>query len=136
MSIKSIGAVLLFSDHPDQLVTFYRDVVGLPLTEEKHPGAPLHWGCQVGNVHFAIHSSKLNKGKPGVAFSLLTPSFQKLLSDLESKGKMPGHAPIPMGGGARRSTIQDPDGNLISLVEPAREWVTEAPDNRHAVTRD
>jgi catechol 2,3-dioxygenase-like lactoylglutathione lyase family enzyme len=33
---------------------FYRDVLGLPLVEERHGNAPQHWGCELGDAHFAI----------------------------------------------------------------------------------
>src|SRR5262245_65297965 len=57
MSLYSVGAVLLISDDAGALAVFYRDALGLPLEEEVHEGVPLHYGCELGSVHFAIHPS-------------------------------------------------------------------------------
>lgn len=122
MSIKSVGAILLFSDNPEMLVEFYRDKLGLKFEVEEHGGAIAHWGCMVGNVHFAIHHSRVNRGKPGVAFSLTTPDLESELGKLKDRGVVPLHPPIDMGNGARRSTVHDPDGNVISLVHLADSW--------------
>jgi catechol-2,3-dioxygenase len=50
-----LSAVLLASRQPDRLAVFYRDVLGLPLHEEQHGSGSVHWGCELGDVHFAIH---------------------------------------------------------------------------------
>lgn len=122
MLVESIGAVLLFSREPQGLVAFYRETLGLPLEEEAHPGAPRHFGCTVGDVRFAIHSSGLNQRQPGMAFSLTTLDLDGLLESLRRKGIQPLHRPIEMGGGAKRVTISDTDGNMVSLVQLAAEW--------------
>jgi catechol 2,3-dioxygenase-like lactoylglutathione lyase family enzyme len=49
---------LLTSRQADRLAAFYRDVLGLPLHEERHDSGPSHWGCELGDVHFAIHPAE------------------------------------------------------------------------------
>jgi hypothetical protein len=39
------------------------------------------------------------------------------LAELEQRGIAPLHRPIDMGRGARRATLRDPDGNVVSVVE-------------------
>ena len=34
---------------------FNRDVLGLPLAEERHGDTEPHWECELGDVHFAIN---------------------------------------------------------------------------------
>jgi len=121
MNFDCVGAVLVFSDEPERLVAFYRDVIGIPLEEEKHGGASPHWGCQIGTTHFAIHNSRLNRGRPGIGFSLMTRGLNEQLDRLAKHG-VRTHAPIDMGNGARRSSIQDPDGNTVSLIQPSEDW--------------
>lgn len=122
MPVESIGAVLLFSREPERLVAFYRAQLGLPLEEEAHPGAPRHFGCAVGDVRFAIHDSRLNQRQPGLAFSLTTLNLDGLLEGLGRQGIHPCHRPVEMGGGARRVTVIDSDGNAVSLVQLAPRW--------------
>jgi len=119
MTIQTVGAILLFSDEPERLLAFYRNRLGIPIEEETHPGAARHYGGRVGDTHFAIHHSRLNRGRPGVAFSLGTLDLEQYLSQHDVQ---PLHRPIPMGNGACRTTIKDPDGNTVSLVQLADDW--------------
>jgi catechol 2,3-dioxygenase-like lactoylglutathione lyase family enzyme len=64
MSVHSIGALLLISDHAEQLAAFYRDALGMPVEEERHDDVPLHYGCEIGGTHFAIHPSAGWPGAP------------------------------------------------------------------------
>ncbi len=54
-SLEFFSGVLLVSENPERLATFYRDVLDLPLEEERHGDTLPHWGCNVGDIHFAIH---------------------------------------------------------------------------------
>ena len=54
-SLEFFSGILLVSENPERLATFYRDVLDLPLEEERHGDTLPHWGCNVGDIHFAIH---------------------------------------------------------------------------------
>ena len=56
MLVDDVTAILLISPNPKKLCEFYRATLGLPLDEEVHDGIPLHYGCSLGDVHFAIHN--------------------------------------------------------------------------------
>ena len=62
--IDRVTAILLISPDPNALADFYRNTLGLPLEDEEHPGVPLHYGCDVGGVHLAIHSGAGFAGVP------------------------------------------------------------------------
>ena len=62
--IDRVTAVRLISSDPRALADFYRNALGLPLEDEEHPGVPLHYGCDIGGVHLAIHSSGGFTGVP------------------------------------------------------------------------
>jgi len=51
--IRLISGVLVVSRQPERLMEFYRDVLGLPQAEERHGDTEPHWGCELGDVHFA-----------------------------------------------------------------------------------
>src|SRR4051812_25361017 len=53
--IEFLSTVLLVSKNPERLAKFYRDVVGLPLEDEDHGETEKHFGCELGDLHFAIH---------------------------------------------------------------------------------
>jgi catechol 2,3-dioxygenase-like lactoylglutathione lyase family enzyme len=50
--IQFLSAVLITSRQADRLCEFYRDVLGLPLVEERHGNVPPHWGCELGGRAF------------------------------------------------------------------------------------
>jgi hypothetical protein len=54
-TIEFLSAVLLVSKNPEKLATFYREAVGLPLEAEAHGETEPHYGCELGDLHFAIH---------------------------------------------------------------------------------
>ena len=58
MLIDSVSAILLISDKPVELATFYKSTLELPLEDEVHDDVPLHYGCNIGDVHFANHLSE------------------------------------------------------------------------------
>lgn len=53
--IEFLSAVLIVSENPARLAEFYREVVGVPLKDEAHGTSRAHYGCNLGDLHFAIH---------------------------------------------------------------------------------
>ena len=122
MPIHSVGAILLISDDAPALARFYRDALGLSLDDEQHEGVPLHYGCELGAVHFAIHPSE---GWPGKATTdaqspvivLHTDDVQSAYDRLVSHGVA---ATPPWDHGFAVSTaFQDPDGNHVQVMRLA-----------------
>lgn len=62
--ISSVGALLLISDDAASLAAFYREAVKLALVDEEHQDVPLHYGCEITGLHFAIHPAADWPGKP------------------------------------------------------------------------
>ncbi len=69
MLINGVSAILLISPQAEKLADFYRTTLELPMEEEVHEGVPLHYACDLGDVHLAIHPAD---GWPGNA----TPDAQ------------------------------------------------------------
>jgi len=121
MSISSVYAILLISDDAQSLAAFYRDVVGLPIAEERHDGIPLHWGCDLGPVHFAIHPSEEWPGtmrpdaqSPVVIFT--TDDVEAAYDRLRASGV---EATPPFDHGfAVLTAFEDPDGNNVQILRP------------------
>lgn len=62
--IEFLSAVIIVSRNPDRLAKFYREVVGIALTEERHGGSLPHYGTTLGDIHFAIHPTETFPGTP------------------------------------------------------------------------
>jgi predicted enzyme related to lactoylglutathione lyase len=122
MTVHSVGAILLISDDAEALARFYRDALGLSLVDERHEGVPLHYACELGKVHFAIHPSD---GWPGGATSesqspvivLHTDDVQAAYERLVSNG-VPATPPWDHGF-AIGTAFQDPDGNHVQVMKLA-----------------
>src|SRR5262245_14057316 len=55
--VRDVGALILFSGAIEKTVAFYR-AIGMPLEEEKHDEeGPLHYACELGSTHMAIHAA-------------------------------------------------------------------------------
>ena len=119
-------AVLLVSRDPQRLAAFYRDVLGIPLEEERHDDTHAHFGCEVGDLHFAIHPpSNFGDHAPGVgsvklAFEVF--DLDAFLERLGTHGVTPLYPPRALGKTSRITAVMDPDGNEVEFTQLAREW--------------
>src|SRR5215510_15484571 len=91
MTTQHLAGVILFSQDPERLGGFYKEVLGIPFEPQRHGQIREHLECEFGNIHFAI----LKKGQIR-AGSNITPSFaveniQEFLEDLSHKGVTPLH---------------------------------------------
>lgn len=120
MLIDSVGAILLISPDARALADFYANALELPLEDEVHEGVPLHYGCEIGSVHFAIHPAD---GWPGVntknsqspVIVLNTASAAKVAERLR-EADVEASGPYDHGF-AHVVSFRDPDGNLVEVLE-------------------
>lgn len=123
--IEFLSAVLLVSANPQRLAEFYTDVVGVPLEAERHGKSLPHWGCNLGDIHFAIHPVETfpdrQSGVGSVKLAFTTFDLDALVRRLENGGVTLLYPPRDTGF-FRSTAIQDPDGNLIEFTELCDEW--------------
>jgi predicted enzyme related to lactoylglutathione lyase len=121
--VRDFKSIVLTSDTPDVTAAFYRNVVGLPLEEERHRGTTRHWACQVGSLHFAIHERKSfwlptlsSADSPAIVVSFTTDDLDAVLASLSSGGvEVVARTNIgPMSFVA----VRDPDGRHICFGTP------------------
>jgi catechol 2,3-dioxygenase-like lactoylglutathione lyase family enzyme len=120
MNISSICGVIITTDNLERMADFYQRVLGLPLEREEHGGMDIHYGIDLGALHFAIHPlSDFGETEPGnatVKIAFTVDSLASYVSRLAAEGYQPVQAPHDEGFGPVAS-FRDPDGNLIELVE-------------------
>jgi hypothetical protein len=86
---------------------------------------PLHYGCDLGDVHFAIHPAD---GWPGVptrsaqspVINFSTSNLKAVARRLSANG-VNARGPTDHGF-ARVVSFRDPDGNSVSILEYAPEY--------------
>lgn len=123
--IEFLSGVILVSKDPAGLAAFYRDVLGVELKSEEHDGTLPHWGCDLGDLHFAIHPIvDFPDGQSGVgAVKLAFNVF-----DIEAAAKALIESgvellyPIRDTGFFLSTALQDPDGNLVELTQMSDAW--------------
>ena len=133
--IQFLSAVLVVSANPGRLAAFYRDVIGIPLREEQHGGSRAHWGCNLGDIHFAIHPVETfpdrRSGVGAVKLAFTVFDVQALARRLQESGVRLLYAPRDTGF-FWSTAIGDPDGNLVEFTELRDEWFTDIDARRAA----
>jgi catechol-2,3-dioxygenase len=120
MLVDDVTAILLISPNAKKLCEFYKATLGLPLEDEVHDGMVLHYGCALGDVHFAIHPAE---GWPGVKTqNAQSPVINFSSSNLKAVAKRLAANGIKVNGPTDHGfghvvSFRDPDGNAISVIE-------------------
>ena len=114
--MKRMTGLIISSPDPSRLATFYKNVLGLPLTLNKHGNLPQHWECDFEGIHYAI----LKDGKNDVAASNFVPSFEvdNINEFVQQNDLSMLHPLMDLGNGSFVGSIGDLDGNIIRLWMP------------------
>jgi catechol 2,3-dioxygenase-like lactoylglutathione lyase family enzyme len=115
--IGPIDHVYYWTRDMDAAVSFYRDVVGLPLVRrEGGEWAEFDGG---GGVRFALHGT--DDETPGAGTVVLrVDDLEQARRTLESRGVAFDAYTGEVEGFARFATFRDPDGNPVQLIEYRR----------------
>jgi predicted enzyme related to lactoylglutathione lyase len=123
--VRFLSAVLVTSTNPDRLAEFYRDILGLPLVREEHGGAA-HWGCELGDIHFAVHPARATQPEPvpgAVRVALMVFDLPAYVRALADRGVAVLYSPVQLGQGSIITAIRDPDGNEVELTQMGDDWM-------------
>jgi catechol 2,3-dioxygenase-like lactoylglutathione lyase family enzyme len=132
-----ISGVILVSRQPGRVAGFYRDVLGLPLAEERHGETQPHWGCELGDVHFAVHPAEDYPddpaGEPGpVKLAFMVFDLARMISWLDACGVPLCYPPASLGTQSQITAVRDPDGNLVELTQLGPGWLDHLKAHRAA----
>lgn len=135
--LRFLSGLILVSAQPERAVRFYRDVLGLPLVEERHGDTEPHWGCELGDVHFAVHPVGDYPDDPATApspikLALLVFDLERMVEWLGECGVALCYPPCPLGEQSRMTAVRDPDGNLVELTELGPNWLDHLRRHRAA----
>jgi uncharacterized glyoxalase superfamily protein PhnB len=121
-----IALVSIFTNQLDEMVTFYRDVVGFEVAFQM--GEYVEFKSKT--VRFAICSldvmiqsvdhpsfKEIRSGQPfELAFDVVEPGeVDRVFTELTGKGAVPIQAPADMPWNQRTAFFADPDGNIHEL---------------------
>jgi predicted enzyme related to lactoylglutathione lyase len=115
MNVTSFN-VNITSEHPERLVAFYRDIVGLEVEEGMGDGS-----FRVAGAHFLIDGHSKTKGDTKEPQRALINFFVEDLAAEQARLEGEGVKFIRTAGeeywGGKISTLVDPDGNYAQLIE-------------------
>jgi catechol 2,3-dioxygenase-like lactoylglutathione lyase family enzyme len=120
LSIDVRRAVVLYTEDPERLASFYRDTLGFPLEPLGAPAGEFH--CELGDVSVSVRAvdeaddDDVERERVGsLVLSLAVADLDAYLTALRQEGVDAG--PLLMADGARGARLRDPDGNELELVE-------------------
>ncbi|MCG8432554.1 MAG: VOC family protein [Gammaproteobacteria bacterium] len=119
MSVKSICGVILISQDAEKLAAFYSQGLDLKFEKEDHGGLEVHYGVDIGELHFGIHppsNFKLSSARKSGAVAFNVESIDQHLQKLIVLGAEE-ISPRHDEGFGDVVTLKDPEGNLFELVE-------------------
>ena len=128
----AIAAVLLFSDEPEALATFYREVLGVQLRRIRVPDADTHWAAELRGVYFSIWpetevaTSRSESHRGGVAFQIR--DVEKEFNRLKALG-LKVEFPLRRTALGWIARLRDPDGNPFEIYQ-AEAGKTDTETNR------
>ncbi|HEY5600858.1 MAG TPA: VOC family protein [Patescibacteria group bacterium] len=124
--IKQIEAILLSSGNAQKLADFYKDVVGLQITEEIEVGEKGEKGFEVsfgkGNgagLYIMDHSEIKGKNSQGarVMFNLEVDDIEKEVAKVKENGVKLVQNIYHVEGYGLIATFEDVDGNYFQFVQ-------------------
>lgn len=120
--VKHVSALIVVSRQAPVVAAFYRDTLGIPLEDEQHAGGgeALHYGCTLGELHFAVHPIEnwpyaSEAGAGGLRVAMRIDDAEKSAAELRRLGQ-PFEGPVDEGW-AKMIRLRDPDGNYVELVQ-------------------
>ena len=118
-----VCAVLVKARSIEKLAAFYRDVCGFPLQEEGPP-EDRHYGCEVGDVHFAVHRApeSANIGEAGYRIAFAVDDVDTFIAHLKERDVPIEMEPFDLDFG-RLASFCDPEGNAVELVTLSKSWL-------------
>jgi len=116
----SLNTVMINSEDPAALGSFYRKVLGEPGWED---GSYIGWQAGPGMLMIGPHSEVKGPNEtPGrIIINFETPDVQgefARLKGLGAKVEREPYQPGPAGGEMWLATLADPDGNYFQLASP------------------
>ncbi len=119
MNIKRVGNVILAVKDLSKSVSFYNEIIGLPIKQQRKSWVDLGSKGALISLHPASESSP-HSGTSidnGIAIGFLVGDLQSSIEELKSKG-VKIHREMEEKDAGKNAVILDPDDYMISLFEP------------------
>ncbi len=116
MSFRKIGAVILLVSDMDKSIQFYQEVLNLPLKKRSDEWTEFFNRETVLALHPLKHKEKTGSSPQRILIGFSASDFDRIIKNLQEKDIIFFKKPREEGFG-KHAIIEDPDGNLISIVK-------------------
>jgi catechol-2,3-dioxygenase len=124
-TLQFFSGILMVSKNPKRLAEFYKEILNVPLEDERHGDTLPHWGCTIGDIHFAIHPIETfpdkQSGIGAIKMAFTVFDIKSLAERLERKDVKLLY-PIKEMGFFLSTAILDPDGNFVEFTQLCDDW--------------
>ncbi len=119
MNIKRVGNVILAVKDLAKSVSFYNEIIGLPIKQQRKSWVDLGSKGALISLHPASESSPHSGTsiENGITIGFLVGDIKSSIDELKSKG-VKIHRDIEEKDAGKNAVILDPDDYMISLFEP------------------
>ncbi len=119
MNIKRVGNVILAVKDLAKSVSFYNEIIGLPIKQQRKSWVDLGSKGALISLHPASESSPHSGTsiENGITIGFLVGDIKSSIEELKSKG-VKIHRDIEEKDAGKNAVILDPDDYMISLFEP------------------
>ena len=119
MNIKRVGNVILAVKDLAKSVSFYNEIIGLPIKQQRKSWVDLGSKGALISLHPASESSPHSGTsiENGITIGFLVGDIKSSIEELKSKG-VKIHREIEEKDAGKNAVILDPDDYMISLFEP------------------
>ena len=122
MNIKKVGNVILAVKDLDKSLTFYHELIGLPIKNQRRSWIDLGTSGALISLHPASLTAEHTGSSldNGITIGFLVGDINSAVEELKSKG-VKIYREISEREAGKNAIVLDPDDYLISLFEPIYE---------------
>lgn len=111
LKVKCLTGIIMSSPDPNRLVSFYTDVLGIPLVLNRHGNTPEHWECDYEGIHYALLKRKVEEQpNENIVLSFAVDDIERFV--IKHNIKLI-HPIMDLGDGTYIVSFKDPDGNIL-----------------------
>ena len=135
MNIKKVGNVILAVKDIDRSITFYHEIIGLPIKKQRRSWVDLGTNGALLSLHPASLTAE-HMGSSidnGITVGFLVGDVKSSVEELRERG-VKIYRDIVEREAGKNAVIVDPDGYLISLFEPIFSDKNEQTGGYHGFT--
>ncbi len=114
MKPQALAGIVRYSEDPERLARFYREVLDIPVAPTRHGPMKTHHEGLFAGAHFAIWGA--HEGR-GIVPVFRVADLAAAMNEMARLGVPRKFGPIDLGEGKTLASFVDPDGQELRLIQ-------------------